>query len=155
MLPLVVILAITAAVLAVLIYFAVTQGLPWLKTAMGSGSTGVALDGGSAYCIDQASAASDTIADELVANARPPVDASLWSLAVMRAGSALGAAENACSCPTAACNKGLRAVDELRVLFDDLDQIARGNPLGVGNPARRQERVYELLNEARSMARSE
>ncbi len=143
------------AVLAVLIYFAVTQGLPWLKTAMGSNAGGLALDGGSAYCVDQVSAASDSISEGLIPHARPPVDPDLWSLAVMRAGSALAAAENACSCPTASCNKGWDAVAELRAMFDDLDQIARGNPMGIGNPARRQERVYRLLDEARELARAD
>ena len=40
-------------------------------------------------------------------------------------------------------------------MFDELDDIARGNPAGIGNPARRQERVYDLLDQARALAQSE
>lgn len=143
------------AVLVALVYFAVTQGRPWIESLMDGGGGALALDGGSAFCISQASAANDEVTGTLMAHARPPVDPDVWSLGVMRAVGALNEAEKACTCATAACNKGWDAVAELRALFDDLDQIARGNPMGVGNPARRQERVYRLLDEARAMAGSE
>jgi len=143
------------AIIAVIIYFALTQGLPWLKTAMGSGAGSSAEDSESSYCVAEANAASDAISDELIPNARPPVDAGVWGTALVRVAGALAAAENACSCPTAACAKGSDAVYELRAMFDEFDDIARGNPMGIGNPARRQERVYELLNEARALARSD
>ena len=147
---------LTLAILVVVGYYVVTQGLPWLETAMGSGGAGSAAeDSESALCIAQADAASDAVADELVPNARPPVDSGVWGTALVRVAGALAAAENACSCPTAACAKGLDAVYELRTMFDELDDIARGNPTGIGNPARRQERVYALLDEARAAARSE
>jgi hypothetical protein len=143
------------AIIAVIIYFVLTQGMPWLQTAMGSGGGGGDADDGSAFCISQANAASDAISDELIPNARPPVDSSVWGTALVRVGRALAAAENACSCSTAACAKGTDAVHELRAMFDEFDDIARGNPMGIGNPARRQEQVYALLNEARDLARSE
>ncbi len=144
------------AVIAAIIYFALTQGMPWLKTAMGSGGGGGTAGGSdSSYCVGEANAASDAISDELIPNARPPVDSGVWGTAVVRVAGALAAAENAWSCPTAACGKGYDAVHELRTMFDEFDDIARGNPMGIGNPARRQERVYELLNEARALARSE
>ena len=143
------------AIIVVIIYFALTQGMPWLKTAMGSGAGGSAEDSESSYCVAEANAASDAISDELIPNARPPVDAGVWGTALVRVAGALAAAENACSCPTAACAKGSDAVYELRAMFDEFDDIARGNPMGIGNPARRQERVYELLNEARALARSD
>ena len=142
------------AILAILIYLVLTQGMPWLKTSMGSGA-GPDDGGESAYCISQVDAASDAIADELIPNARPPVDAGVWGTVLVRVGGRLAAAENACSCPTAACAKGTDAVHELRTMFDELDDMARGNPMGFGNPARRQERVYSLLDEARALARAE
>lgn len=147
---------LAVAILAVLGYYVVTQGLPWLETAMGSGGGGAAgEDSASARCVTKAGAAGDTIADELVPNARPPVDSGVWGTALVRAGGALAAAETACSCPTAACGRGLEAVYELRTLFDELDDLARGNPAGFGNPARRLERVYDLLDQARAAARAE
>jgi hypothetical protein len=145
---------LAVAIVAVIIYIALTQGMPWLQTAMGSGG-GSSEGGESVFCISQASAASDAITDELIPHARPPVDAGVWGTALVRVGRALAAAENACSCPTAACNKGTDAVYELRTMFDEFDDYARGNPMGIANPARRQERVYELLNQARDLARSE
>ena len=74
---------------------------------------------------------------------------------LLRVGGALAAAENACSCSTEACAKGTDAVYELRTMFDEFNDIAHGNPMGIGNPARRQERVFALLNQARGLARSE
>jgi hypothetical protein len=146
---------LAVAILAILGYYLLTTGMPWLKTAMGSGGGSSAEGGESMFCISEASAASDAITDELIPNARPPVDSGVWGTALVRVGRALAAAENACSCPTAACAKGSDAVHELRAMFDELDDIARGNPMGIGNPARRQEEVYALLNEARDLARSE
>ena len=145
------------AIIAIAIYYIVTAGLPWLKDQMGAagGGGGAAGDSESFHCISQADAASETIADEVVPNARPPVDSAVWGTALMRGGGALGRAETACSCSTAACAKGYDAVMELRAMFDELDDMARGNPMGFGNPARRQERVYDLLDEARSLARAE
>jgi hypothetical protein len=141
------------AILAVAIYYGVTMGMPWLETAMGS--TGSAAGSESSTCVAEAGAAGETITGELVANARPPVDPATWGVALTRGARALAAAENACSCPTAACARGYAAVQELRTMFDEVDDIARGNPMGIGNPARRAERVYELLDEARALARSE
>lgn len=147
---------LAVAILVLVGYYVVTQGLPWLETAMGSGAGGAAAeDSESARCIAEAGAASDAIADELIPNARPPVDSGVWGTVLVRVAGALAAAENACSCPTAACAKGLDAVYELRAMFDELDDVARGNPAGIGNPARRQERVYVLLDQARAAARSE
>ncbi|MFQ5348936.1 MAG: hypothetical protein ACE5EG_00680 [Thermoanaerobaculia bacterium] len=143
------------AILVLLIYFALTQGLPWLKTAMGSGGGGSAGDGPSADCVASAAAASDTVADEVIPNARPPVDAGVWGTVLVRAAGSLAAAENACACPTTACATATEAIYELRSLYDELDDMARGNPAGFGNPARRMERVYDLLNRARAQAASE
>ena len=137
-------------------YYVLTQGLPWLETAMGSKGGGSAAEGSeSAFCISQADAASDAVAGELIPNARPPVDSGVWGTALVRVAGALAAAENACSCPTEACATATDAVYELRTMFDELDDIARGNPMGIGNPARRQERVYDLLDQARAEARAE
>ena len=145
---------LAVAILAVIIYYALTQGLPWLKTAMDSGGGASAEGDESAFCISRAGAASDSVTDELIPNARPPVDSAVWGTVLVRVAGALAEAERACACPTEACAKGSDAVYELRAMFDEFDDIARGNPMGIGNPARRQERVYELLNEARALARA-
>ena len=142
------------AIIAVIIYLLLTQGMPWLQTAMGTG--GPSGEGSeSAFCVSEANAAADTVSEELIPMARPPVDAGAWGTALMRGGRVLASAETACSCPTAACAKGYEAVQELRGLYDELDDMARGNPMGFGNPARRAETVYELLRQARAMASSE
>lgn len=148
---------ISLAILAALLYYGYTVGLPWLET-MGKGG-GAGGSGGSSgeshQCVAEARAASDTISGELLPNARPPVDSGVWGTALVRGGRVLAAAETACSCPTAACARGYDAVQELRAMFDELDDIARGNPAGIGNPARRQERVDRLLDEARAAAAAE
>ena len=142
------------AIIAGVIYLALTQGMPWLKTAVGSGA-GAAGGGESADCVARASDASDTVAGELVPQARPPVDTAVWGTVLLRAGGALAQAETACACPADACATATEAIYELRAMFDELDDIARGNPMGIGNPARRQERVNQLLDRARAEARSE
>ncbi len=146
---------LAVAILAVVVYYGLTEGLPWLKETMGSPSGAGTDSSESALCVSRANAASDAIVDELIPNARPPVDSAVWGTTLVRVGGDLARAETACSCPSAACGKGYEAVQELRAMFDEFDDIARGNPMGIGNPARRQERVYDLLNEARAMARSE
>jgi hypothetical protein len=142
------------AIIAVITWYVLTQGLPWLKTELGAGPTGGDEAGESEFCIAQASAASDSVADELVPAARPPIDSAIWGTVLLRVAGDLAAAERACACPTAACGKALDAVMELRAVYDGIDNIARGNPMGMSNPARNQERANELLNEARQLARS-
>jgi hypothetical protein len=143
------------AILAVVVYYALTEGLPWLRTAMDSGSAASEGSTESALCVSQADAASQSVVDELIPTARPGVDGAVWGTVLVRVAGALAEAERACSCPTAACAKGYEAVREMRGMFDEFDDIARGNPMGISNPANRQERVYQLLDEARALARSE
>ncbi len=140
------------AILAIVAYYLLTEGLPWLKTAMDGGRPAAGGDDPSSACISEAARAGDDLAAELIPNARPPVDQEIWGTVVVRAAGALARAESACACPTAACGKATEAIWELRAMFDELDDVARGNPMGIGNPARRQERFYELLGEARAMA---
>ena len=143
------------AIIAVIVYFALTRGMPWLETAMDKGAGVPGAGGDSIACVSEAGAAADTVVEELLPAARPPVDAGVWGSALTRGARVLAAAENACACSTPACAKGQEAVQELRGLYDELDDMARGNPLGFGNPARRSERVYELLDQARDLVRSE
>lgn len=142
------------AILAIVAYYALTQGVPWLKQEM-AGQAEVGPDASeSELCVFQASTAAEAVGDELLPNARPPVDTTTWGSLLVRVAGSLATAENACACPTAACASASDAIRELRALFDQADEMARGNPMGIGNPARRMERAYELLDRARDQVGS-
>lgn len=143
------------AIVAIIAYYALTEALPWIKSRMAPDTQTSTEASGSHFCIDRAAAAGSTVTDGLVANARPPVDTEVWGRVLVRVEGNLAEAERACSCPTAACGKASESIDELRAMVDFFDEIARGNPLGISNPATRMERVNQLLDEARQMARSE
>ena len=143
------------AIIAAIAYFALTQGVPWIKKEMGAGPKSGDDASESAFCIDQATAAAAAISDELLPAARPPVDSAVWGTVLVRVTGDLAAAERACACPTAACGQAFMAIQELRSVYDQLNDVVRGSPMGIGNPARSQERAYQLLDEARDLARAE
>ena len=48
--------------------------------------------------------------------------------------------------------KAVEAAGELRMMYSQFDSMARGTATGFGNPARHQEKVFDLLDEARALA---
>ncbi len=139
---------IVVAVVLIALYYVATELLP----RGGGAPSGTVETDGSGQCVARAEAASQAVAGELVALARPPLDSAAWGPAVVRAGTVLSAADSACACPEPACARASEALDELRTLVAELEELARGDPRGLGNPARRQERVDRLLDEARALA---
>ncbi len=144
------------AIVAFLIYVVLTQGLPWLKGQLGPESAG---QGGRAggetehRCVEAAWQANETLAGQIRSFSRPPVDAELWGISFAEVVREIGSAEIECgSCLTEACDKAGTAVAEIRELALQFDDAVRGDPTGWRNPARRQERINRLLNEARTLA---
>ena len=146
---------LTLAIIAIVVYVAYTQGLPWLKEALSlepSEEVGGPGRGGGSRCVETAWRASEKLAGE-VRHARPPVDLDAWGISYQEISRAIGTAEIECSsCLAEACRKAQAAVSELRGLALQFDDMARGDRQGMGNPAHQMERIHRLLNEARALA---
>jgi hypothetical protein len=146
---------VKVAVVLALLYLAYAKGLPWLKTffngSEGTSSTSVA--GGGSRCVDLASQASTALGGEIGRFRQPPVDLGAWGDAFSRVQARISEAQVECGCPLASCRKASEALLTLDSLLNDLDTTFRGDAAHPGNPARRQERVDGLLDEARRLAR--
>ena len=143
---------ITAAILLGIGYFIVTEAGPWLRR-QGSGfgqSDSFEDDGGASYCVDLAFAANDSLGDSIRRFGHLPVDLDQWSNAMWEVETAINDASSSCTCPSDACSTANQALGEMRDQISALDELVRGTAGGYANPAHRQERILDLLNEARS-----
>jgi hypothetical protein len=142
----------TVAILLGIGYFIVTQAGPWLRRQTGGfgQSDSFEDDGGASYCVDLAFAANDSLGDSMRRFGRPPVDLDQWSNALWEVESAINDASNSCTCPSDACSTANQALGEMREQISALDDLIRGTAAGYANPATRQERIVDLLYEARS-----
>jgi hypothetical protein len=133
-------------------YVLLTQGLPWFQTRLGTEPAGSdsAGDPASERCVATATRASDTLSGEVVRFSSPPVDPAEWSAASWDIDNAIQEAELACTCFTEACQKAAEALDAMRQLYTQFNDMVRGTPTGWGNPAHDQERIYQLLDDARA-----
>ena len=143
---------IALAVLLGLIYFVATEGMSWLgkQTGTSSSSDSFEDDGGASYCVDAAFAANDRLGDSIRQFGRPGTDVDAWSSAMWEVESAMNEASSSCTCPSDACSKATEALSEMGQQLSSLDDLVQGTATGYGNPARQQERIVDLLNEARS-----
>ena len=142
---------ISLAVLAAVAYFAVTEVLPWVQNEFGGGQGRPELvEDESAYCVDSAAAANDDMTRTVRSYSTPPVDLDSWSVAVSEIESSIRRAQAACSCPTTSCSKASQAITEIQGQLWSLDNLIRASSTGFSNPARQQERIQSLLNEARA-----
>ena len=149
---------LTLGVLAALLYLGFNQARPWLEArfaAMGLGSEEAGDDmGGSGEegrCLHFAERANDTFASVMRQFSRPPVDQREWTGAFLAVSAELGDAQVACACAEPVCGPAAEAMSELRELTLSFDGVARGNSRGIDNPALRQARIEELLDEARRL----
>jgi len=148
---------VSFAVVLALIYFALTRGLPMIReqlapTASSYEATGDDVSDPAGPCIESVARANDSLS-QLVRRFRSgPVDADEWSAASWDVEAGIRDAEMTCTCLSEACRKASQAAGELRTMYSQFDSMARGTATGYGNPARNQERVFELLDEARSLA---
>jgi hypothetical protein len=145
------------AIVVALLYFAFTEGLPWLRQQFGKGekpSAAAGRDSGEdgTVCVQVASRASEALGAEIPRFARPPVDLDAWGQARIRVEDRVYEAERQCGCGLESCRQASQALSELRSLISQLDSGFRGSDMPP-NPARQQGRVDELLNEARNLAR--
>lgn len=146
-------------VVLVIVYFAVTEGWPWLRDELrlgggdaetSGGEPGGSGDGG--HCVALASRASEALGGEIRRFRQPPYDLDAWGAAVAAVEERTYEADVACSCPLESCQTAAAALVELRDLTGAVDSVIRGDPTAFRNPARQQERIDELLAQARGLA---
>ena len=151
-------------VLVVLVYVGVTEGWPWLRDRLdrqgGAADTtetteeGVETGGGAgSRCVDLAAEASTALGDQLHRFRQPPYDLDAWVSAAAATRERIAAADAACACSLESCATAAAALGELHGLLDAVDSVIRGEPTAFRNPARQQERIDDLLGQARDLAR--
>lgn len=134
-------------------FFAITQGWPWLRDRLGGGSESVPAGNEEAgRCVARAEAASQALADAIIRFQQPPADLEAWDSARSGAEDRISSAEEACACPAESCKRAETALSEIRDLAASADDMLRGGS-GFSNLATRQERIDELINGARNLAR--
>lgn len=144
-------------VILVLVYFAVTVGWPWLHRHLdrlgADGATAAAGASPAAHCVDLASRANDTFGRGITRFANPPYDSADWMRFGGEVQNRMREAEAACVCADDACRDAGQAMSELGNLVQQMDGMVRGSADTVVNPAFTQERIDDLLNQARSELR--
>lgn len=142
---------ISLAVFVAIAYFVVTRVLPWVQNEFDGGAKQQELgESESAYCVDAATEANNELGRAARNFASPPADLDAWSETVRVVESSIRAAQSACSCPTESCSKGGQAIGEIQGQLWSLDSLIRASSTGFSNPARQQERIQSLLDEARA-----
>jgi len=144
---------VTLAIVLAIAYFVVTRGLPWIQRQFGPATGSEAAGGGeAAECIYRATEANEALSQAVRRFSQPPVDQDEWSSVTWEIESEIQLAAAACMCSLEACQTASQALDEIRALLSNLDGMARGDSTGFANPARQQERIFELLDQARAAA---
>jgi hypothetical protein len=142
-------------VVVVVLYFGVTQGLPWIRQRV-EGVTQDKVEGrpdpsldADDYCVRLAHQASAFVGQELRVLAPPPAENSGWVNAADDIERYVREAENACSCPEDACEVAGEALSQIRSLVADANDVLHGDTALVLDFARRQEEIDALLEQAR------
>ena len=139
-------------ILLAVVYVVASQAGPWLgRLRSATRSAEVSEDdSGASSCVDHAFAANESLGEAVREFGHGKVQANLWSEAMWQVESEISEAYDVCICPSEACSIAGRALEEMREQIDQLDALARGTATGYANPARRQERIVKLLEEAES-----
>ena len=145
---------LTLALVLGVAYFLLTQAGPLIQKQFGGRASSVDVDASSedGRCIELAFQANDRLNRVARQYGQPPVDVDAWSDAQWEIDSEIQTAESACFCSAEACRSASEALSEMRNLVSNLDGMVRGTSPGFANPANQQERIYDLLNRARSAA---
>jgi hypothetical protein len=145
---------VTLAIILAIAYFLLTKAGPLLQQQFGGRAASVETDTSNeeGLCVDRAFSANDMLTRVARQYGQPPVDVDAWSDAQWQIDSEIQTAESACFCSAEACRAASDALAEMRDLVSNLDAMVHGTSAGFANPANQQERIYALLNQARSAA---
>lgn len=141
-------------VLAGLLYFAWTEGWPWLQgelESLGATRSDVSsMQSEAGRCVAGAEAARRAFGEGFRGATTRRGDHSEWLRFSGRIQSRIRDARSACRCPEDACELADGAMRELERNLHELDGMIRGSVDRFSNPAARLEEVDQLLAEARS-----
>ena len=144
-------------VFLVVLYLAYVFAWPWLREQLGTAGGPLATTAGEptpeGRCVALASRANDAFGDGIGGFASPPFDTAAWMGFAGRVQGAIREARGACGCAHEACQKASQALSELDALVYRFDGVVRGSTDSFFNPAVAQERIQDLLGEARNSIR--
>lgn len=146
-------------VVVAVIYVAWAEGWPWLRERLGGapaeqGAVLEEAESGGAACVAAASRANEHFADGVRYVFQPPYRPEEWGNVRAGIDGRIAEAEGTCGCSAESCRLAAQALTELSGQLAELDAgFASGGGLG-GNPATRQERIVDLLEEARELAKA-
>jgi hypothetical protein len=150
---------IRLVVLVIVAYFAITQGLPWVRDRV-EGVTEDKIEGRAdpslepaGYCVHLAHQAGAFVTRELREVAPPPAEHLNWIDAADDIEQRIGEAEKACSCPSDACTAATEALGEIRGLVAEANRLVQGDSRVLPNFSERQEMIDVLLERARVLSR--
>ena len=143
-------------VLVVLAFVAYDYGWPWLQGVLADqGGESRSLEGGMSddggeveNCLELATAANDEFASRVGQFIGRQGDTGDWMQFAGGVQNRIGSAQSACGCIGEGCVLASRAMSELETLVQEVDGAVRGATEGAANAANRQEKVYDLLNQA-------
>lgn len=146
---------LSLAVVIIVVYFMYSQAFPWIEERFdghpAESSSGAGESGGG-RCVESAEHANQVMSGELVRFGSPPVDPDAWSMSYHTIARAISTAEVDCSgCFGESCRSAQSALSEMRGLAQQFDDAARGEAYGWSNPASTQERIHNLLDQARAL----
>ena len=131
-----------------LIYALVVYGKPMIEDALADMDRIGGGGSGGSPCVSAVERATEAFADSMKRFAEPPVTLESWRSARAITDGRIRNARQTCVCEGEMCKLADRALDQLESTADQMERnIKDGNTF---NPATGIERVYKLLDQARS-----
>ena len=140
---------IQLAILIALLYFAYQWYVKHHSSSTSSTTTASAGDS----CTPYADSAANRWSIGIGRFVNPPYDMAAWDSFRSDVDSRIGEAESHCSCAEASCAKAKEAMSGLRGMVSDVDGMIRNNSAPPSDIVQRQERVDNLVDEAKELVR--
>ncbi len=145
---------VNLVVFGALLYFGYTRALPWLQAKRATEQQATTEVAATTRCLTAAENAAWSVSDEalpFVEGTELPVDRVLWGGVLVRVGSQLAKADNACTCPTDACHTASLATREARRLLHAINgAVQTGDSAGIRDAGSRVAEISALLKQAQN-----
>ena len=142
-------------VVAALGYAFWIYGLPWVQRTVGESRAPVSSPaaGAGGQCVQAAAQASETLHDDLMAEARALYEDAQWDSLVSRVEDALFTARESCNCRLESCGLTREALADLSFVFDTARVSNRTSQSVPLDQSRRYEKANQTLWEAYDLAK--